>query len=233
MYFNFFDPTIILLLIGVVITLVAQAKVKSAYSKYSAVPNRNGITGYEAARKILDNNGLKDVKIENIGGTMSDHYDPKGRVMRLSAGVRDRATIASISIAAHESGHAIQHAKGYNPLKVRNAIAKPIGLVSNLSFPLILIGILISSVGYATQGKMLFDFGILFFAGVLIFQLVTLPVEFNASKRALQELDVSGIITSVEEVGAKKMLSAAAMTYVAALLVSILNLARLLLIRNR
>lgn len=233
MYFGFFDPTIIVLLPAIVFTMYAQAKVKSAYAKYLAMPARRGMTGYQAARIILDNNGMRHVPIEITPGYLTDHYDPKNDVMRLSADVYNGTSIASVSIAAHESGHAIQDGSEYAFLKFRNAIAPAVSLVSTASWPLLLIGLFIIWQGNLTTGNMIFNLGILFFCGVVLFHTITLPVELNASKRAIKQLVDLNIIYEDEARGAKKVLSAAAMTYVAALATAIANLIRILLIRGR
>lgn len=233
MYFGYFDPTIIVLIPAIIFTMYAQGKVKSAYSKYQRVPGRKGITGYQAARMILDNNGMRHVPIELTAGTLSDHYDPKNDVMRLSNDVYNGTSIASVSIAAHESGHALQDGTSYGFLKFRSAIAPAVNLVSMASWPLILIGLVIIGTGNLTTGNMIFNLGILFFCAVVLFHTVTLPVELNASKRAVRQLVDLGIIDTSEKRGAKKVLSAAAMTYVAALAVAIANLIRILLIRGR
>lgn len=233
MYFGYFDPTIIVLIPAIIFTMYAQGKVKSAYSKYQRVPGRKGITGYQAARMILDNNGMRHVPIELTAGTLSDHYDPKNDVMRLSNDVYNGTSIASVSIAAHESGHALQDGTSYGFLKFRSAIAPAVNLVSMASWPLILIGLVIVGTDNLTTGNMIFNLGILFFCAVVLFHTVTLPVELNASKRAVRQLVDLGIIDASEKRGAKKVLSAAAMTYVAALAVAIANLIRILLIRGR
>lgn len=231
--FGMFDPTIILLIPAILFTLYAQGKVNRAYKKFSPVPNRTHMTGAQAARRILDANGLQNVRIEMVGGTLSDHYDPKGRVMRLSSQVYNDATIASVSIAAHESGHAVQHASRYGLLAFRNAIVPVVNLASNLSWVLLVAGIIIAGAGRLSTGNLIFDIGILFFAAVVVFHLVTLPVELNASSRAIEQLQTLGIVGTDEVRGSKKVLSAAAMTYVAALATAVLNLIRLLLIRER
>lgn len=233
MYGIMYDPTMILLIPAILFTLYAQGKVSRTYRKFSGVPNRTGITGAQAARRILDAAGLSHVRIEMTAGTLTDHYDPRGQVMRLSAQVYNEATIAAVSIAAHESGHAIQHGTGYVFLRFRNAIVPVVNIVSSLSWPLLIIGIIISGMGNVTTGNMIFDIGVLFFAAVVLFHLVTLPVELNASSRAVTQLHMLGIIGGDEAYGAKKVLSAAAMTYVAALATAVLNLIRLLLIRER
>lgn len=232
-YFGMFDPTIIILIPAIVFTMIAQRKVHSAYAKYATVRNRKGMTGAEAARRILDMNGLREVPIEITQGVLSDHYDPRNRIMRLSPQVYHDPTIASVSIAAHESGHAIQHAQSYKPLQIRNSIAPVVSIVSNLSWPILLVGLLIIGSGNLTSGNFIFDLGILFFSVAVFFQAITLPVEFDASKRAIEQMNTLGIIYEEETTSAKKVLSAAAMTYVAALATSVANLIRILLIRGR
>ena len=233
MYGYYYDPTYILLIPAIIFTLFAQAKVKSAYRKYSGVRNMRGITGMQAARRILDANGLQHVNIEMTPGTLSDHYDPRGCVLRLSSGVYNDSSVAAVSIAAHECGHAIQHATGYGLLKFRNTIVPVVNIASKLSWPLLIIGLIIASAGSMTTGYLLFDIGVLFFAGVVVFHLVTLPVELNASKRAIVQMQQLGIVGVDEVRGSKKVLSAAAMTYLAALATAVLNLIRLLILRER
>ncbi len=220
------DPTFFILIPAMIFAFFAQAKVSSAYAKYSGVANRKGITGASAAQTILNSNGLSDVPIEMTPGKMSDHYDPKNRIMRLSKEVYEGDSIASVSIAAHEAGHAIQHALGYKPIKVRNAIAPIVSIASNLAWPLLIAGIILGFTG-------LVDLGIILFASAVFFQVVTLPVEFNASTTAIAQLEGLQIILPEESGSAKKMLFAAAMTYVAALAMSLANLLRLVLLRNR
>lgn len=232
-FYGMYDPTILLLIPAMLFTLYAQRKVNRAYKKYARIQNRTHMTGMQAARRILDANGLQNVRIEIVAGKLTDHYDPKGRVMRLSQQVYSNATIAAVSIAAHESGHAIQHGTGYGLLSFRNAIVPVVNVVSNLSWPLLVIGIIISGTGRVATGNMIFDIGVLFFAAVVVFHLVTLPVELNASRRAISQMQMLGIIGADESSGARKVLSAAAMTYVAALATAVLNLVRLLLIRER
>jgi len=220
------DYTIIVLIPAMILAFYAQAKVGNAYRRYSSIPNRNAMTGAEAARRILDSNGLSSVPIEVVRGHLTDHYDPRKKVMRLSHEVYNGTSIASVSIAAHESGHAIQHAAGYTPIKVRNTIAPIVSIASNLAWPLLLLGLF-------TQYTGLFDIGILLFVSVVVFQAVTLPVEYNASARAIEQLDALGIVYPEERTGAKKVLSAAALTYVAAMAMAVANLLRILLLRNR
>ncbi|NLD19332.1 MAG: zinc metallopeptidase [Clostridiales bacterium] len=233
MYFGIFDPTIFLLIPAILFTLYAQSKVKRAYGKYARVRNKRGITGREAARRILDANNMKHVPIEIVPGNLTDHYDPKNDIMRLSADIYNGSSIASVSVAAHESGHAIQDGTAYGFLKFRSAIAPVVNIVSTASWPLLLIGLLVIWAGNMTMGNLIFDLGIIFFAVVVLFHTVTLPVELNASKRAVGQLLDLGIIDAGESVGAKKVLSACAMTYIAALAVAVANLLRLLLIRGR
>lgn len=229
----YFDSTFILLIPAMLFAFYAQSKVSSAYKRYASVGNRKGITGAQTARKILDSNGLNDVRIEMVNGTLSDHYDPRKRVLRLSPKVYNEPSIASASIAAHECGHAIQHAKSYTPLTLRNAIAPVVSIASNLSWPLLIIGIIAVNAGYYANGNLIFDIGILFFAGVVVFHAITLPVEFNASRRALEQMESLSVVYAEEIPAARKVLSAAAMTYVAALAVAVANLLRILLIRGR
>lgn len=231
--FNYFDPTIVLLLPAIIFTAWAQSKVTRAYGSYLKVRNRNGITGSQAARMILDANGLTGVPIEITQGKLSDHYDPRKNILRLSPDVSKQASIASVAIAAHETGHAIQDEKVYLPLKIRGLLAPVVMIVSNLAWPLLLIGLAISAAGDYYTGNLIFNLGILFFFSVVLFHLVTLPVELNASSRALKQLVDLGIIYEEERPGAKKVLSAAALTYLAALAMSIANLIRILAMRGR
>jgi Zn-dependent membrane protease YugP len=214
-YFLFILP-------GVFFSLWAQHRVRSAYSKYSQIPNKRGITGAQAARAVLDSNGLTDVPIEMIPGQLTDHYDPRKRVLRLSQEVYSRPSIAAIGIAAHEAGHAIQHARAYTPLKVRTAIVPAVGIGSNVGFILILIGLLINATGLAWVGVALF-------ALATVFAFVTLPVEFDASRRAKQALVQVGIVDDgvgggTESQGVAAVLNAAAWTYVAGFATSLLTL---------
>lgn len=227
-----FDPTIIILLPAIIFAFYAQGKVNRAYRIYSKVRNRKGITGAQAARAILDRNGLSDVGIELIKGRLSDNYDPKTKKLRLSPDVYSSASIAAVGIAAHEAGHALQHAMRYKPLSIRNAIVPAVNIGSFLSWPLLLIGLAVISAGRYYEGNLIFDLGVIFFLGVLVFHAVTLPVEFNASRRAMRQLAEYGIIYDEENSGVRKVLSAAAMTYVAALAVAVANLLRILLIRG-
>lgn len=222
-----FDPTTIILIPAIILTIYAQGKVKSNFAKYLRVPTRKGYTGAQVARILLDENGLQHVPIEFSRGQLSDHYDPTNRVLRLSSEVYQSNSIASVSVAAHEVGHAIQHAKGYIPLSLRNMVFPVARFGSSAAWFFIIIGLLIPSF----TGLM--DLGILLFGAAVAFQIITLPVEFNASSRALQLLDSNGFIIGEEIKGARNVLKAAALTYVAAMASGIAQLLRLILIRNR
>ena len=227
-----FDWTWILVIIAAVFTMYAQAKVSSAYNKYSRVANKNGMTGTDAARKIMQANGI-DIPIEVISGTLTDHYDPSAKKLRLSSAVANDASVASVAIAAHEVGHAIQHDTGYVPIKIRGAIVPVVNISSKLAMPLIIIGIIIAATGQMTNSTLILDIGIILFAAVVAFHVITLPVETNASKRALKQIEALDIVAEDELKGAKKVLSAAALTYVAAMATAILQLVRILAIRGR
>ena len=220
MYFYGFDLYYLYLVIpAILLSLFAQMRVQSAFSKYSKISCR--LTGAEAAQRVLELNGVHGVKIERVAGNLSDHYDPKTNVIRLSETVHSANTIAAVGVAAHEAGHAVQYAKGYAPIKLRMAILPVCNLGSKLSIPLILFGMLFSF-------SALIDLGIIFFAAALVFQLVTLPVEFNASRRALSAIKENNLLSSeLDYKGAKSVLSAAALTYVAAFLVSLMQTQRL------
>ena len=226
MYYPYLDSTMIVLIPAIILAMYAQSKVKSTYEKYVRIASQKGYTGAEAARAILDRNGLTDVSIEHIRGTLSDHYDPRTRVLRLSDMVYRGNSISSSAIAAHEVGHAIQHARDYAPLRFRNAIVPVVNFASNLSWLFILAGLFLSFTG-------LIDIGIILFTGSVVFQIVTLPVEFNASSRALDELESVGVLTREEIPHSKKVLDAAALTYVAATATAVAQLVRLLLLRER
>ncbi|HOO80515.1 MAG TPA: zinc metallopeptidase [Lachnospiraceae bacterium] len=221
--FLFFDPTYILVLIGALICLAASLRVKTTYSRYNQMRNSRGITSEEAAQAILQNAGINDVKIERIRGSLTDHYSPAEKVLRLSDSVYGSTSVAAIGVAAHECGHAIQHKVGYGPLKLRSVSVPVANIGSMLSWPLIIFGLILGYTGLARVGIFLFLF-------VVLFQIITLPVEFNASNRALKVLDERYILQGNELAGAKKVLSAAAMTYVAAVFSSILQLLRLVLL---
>lgn len=218
-----FDPLYIIMIVpALILSIYAQVKVKSTYSRFSKVSTYRGITGAQAAREILRSAGVRDVEIELTRGFLSDHYDPRSRVLRLSESVYSGNSIASVGVAAHEAGHAIQHAHGYMPLKLRSALVPISSLGSNLAWPLLIIG-------FIFMAQSLILAGIVFFSLAVLFQIVTLPVEFNASSRALQALPASGILSDTEVTGARKVLSAAALTYVAAATAAILQLVYFLL----
>lgn len=222
----------ILLVPAILFTLYAQAKVKSAFRRYSSVRNDRNLTGAQAARMVLDANGLNNVRIESVRGSLTDHYDPRSRVLRLSETVGNVNSIAAVSVACHEAGHAIQHANGYAPLKIRNSIVPLANFASNFSWILVVIGIGLLGVGNYI-GDTVFNIGIIMMIAVIFFHTITLPVEFNASSRALTQMEELAIIDDEEEAGAKKVLRAAALTYVAALAVAIGNLLRMLALRGR
>jgi hypothetical protein len=225
----YFDWTyFVLVLPAMLFALWASAKVNSTYNKYSNQRSRRGITGAEAARRVLDANGLSNIRIERISGELTDHFDPQANVIRLSDSVYGNASTAAIGVACHEAGHAIQHAVGYKPIKIRTAIVPVTNLGSKLAMPLIIIGILLSAVSYAFS--IVAYVGLACFALSTIFQIVTLPTEFNASRRAMQAIEGMGILYDDELKGARKTLTAAALTYVAALAVSLGQLLRFLLI---
>lgn len=224
--------SMIILFAAMIFAVVAQSKVQSNFKRYSRIENGRRITGAEAARKVLDANGLYDVAIEPIRGSLTDHYDPRGKVLRLSETVYNVDSIAAVSVACHEAGHAIQHATAYAPLKFRNSIVPVVNIASSLSWILIMVGIGLLYTNYY-MGDMLFNIGVLFFASVVVFHGITLPVEYDASGRAMKQMTALGIIDEDEYVGAKKVLNAAALTYVAALATAIANLLRILALRGR
>lgn len=219
----FWDPTMILLIPAVIITAYAQMKVQSTYHKYSQVASKRGMTGADVARYILNQNGLHDIPVERVAGELSDHYDPRSRVVRLSAGVYSSTSLAALGVAAHEVGHAVQHDTGYLPLYIRNTIVPVTQFGSCLAMPLFFIGLFMGS-------PMLAEVGVILFSAIVFFQIVTLPVEFNASSRALATLSGEGFLDETELKGTRKVLSAAALTYVAAALMAVLELVRLLII---
>lgn len=223
--YGFFDPTMLLVLIGALLSMWASARVKSTFSKYSRVRSMTGMTGAEAARRLLNSQGIFDVAIEAVPGQLTDHYDPRTKTLRLSEPVYQSASVSAIGVAAHECGHAIQDNVGYVPLKLRGAFVPAANLGSQLSWPLILIGLIIGG-----MGSTMVNIGIWMFVLVVLFQVITLPVELNASRRAVVLLDEMGILHG-EEVGqTRKVLGAAALTYVAAVAASILQLLRLVIL---
>ena len=219
----YFDWTILLVIPAFIFSLWAQYSVQSTYKKYSQLPTKSGMTGADAARRILDSNGLRHIRIEHIRGELTDHYDPKANVIRLSDAVHDSRSAAAIGVAAHEAGHAVQYAKGYFPMKLRSLIIPATQVGSFLAIPLFIIGLFMASDGLMLAG-------ILLYCAIAFFQLVTLPVEFNASRRAMVALSDSHALGSDELDAAKKVLTAAAMTYVAALATSLTTLLRLILL---
>ncbi|MBC8585718.1 zinc metallopeptidase [Youxingia wuxianensis] len=223
----FFDYYYLILVVpALLIAAWAQMKVSGAFNRYSRVKSSRGYTGAQVARMILDENGLYNVRVERISGNLTDHYDPRTNVVRLSDGVFNNSSVAAAGVAAHECGHAVQHAHKYFPLVIRNSIIPVTNIGSTLSIPLIILGMILS------YGPLI-DIGLLLFSLVAVFQLVTLPVEFNASRRALATLEGSHFLEEEELRGSKKVLQAAALTYVAALLVSIAQLLRLVMISGR
>lgn len=216
-----FHPSTILLIPALILTIYAQSKVSGAYRRYSQVRSSSGRTGADVARMILNDNGLYDVKVEQVAGDLTDHYDPRVQTVRLSSGVYNSTSIAAIAVAAHETGHAVQHADGYTPLKIRSAFVPVASLGSQIGPFLILLGFFLPTMPF------LLTLGIYAFAFAVLFQIVTLPVEFNASNKAMAFLEGNGVISGGEEMaGAQRMLSAAALTYVAAALTAILTLLR-------
>ena len=218
-----FDGTYVLIILAFLISALVSAKMNATFSKYSKVRSYCGMTGAQAAQRILSSAGIYDVRIEHVSGKLTDHYDPSNKVLRLSDAVYGNTSIAAIGVAAHECGHAVQHARNYVPLSVRSAIVPVANFGSQLSWPLFLAGLIFSF-------RPLLMIGILLFCAALLFQIVTLPVEFNASARALRMLDETGIMGRQEIRGTKKVLRAAAMTYVAAVIGSLLQLLRLLIL---
>jgi len=230
--YSWWDPTYFLVLIGAIICLIASAGVKSTYSKYSRYRSMSNMTGAQAAERILNSAGIYDVSIRHVSGNLTDHYDPRNKTLNLSDSVYGSTSVAAVGVAAHECGHAIQHQKNYAPLTIRGALVPVANFGSTISWPLILIGLFFTS----NTGTLLINLGILCFSFAVIFQLVTLPVEFNASRRALKILGNTGILNSEELPMTRKVLKAAALTYVASAAAAILQLLRLVILfggRNR
>lgn len=223
-YGYYFDPTYILIIIAAIISLIAQWRVNSAFSKYSRVASISGMTGAQAARMILQSNGINDVSVQRISGKLTDHYNPSTKVLNLSESVYGSTSVAAIGVAAHECGHAIQHARGYFPLSLRTALVPVANIGSQLSWVFIIVGAILSF------NQTLITIGIIMFSAAVLFQLVTLPVEFNASARALEQLESNGILYRDEVSQTRKVLSAAALTYVAAAATAILQLLRLIIL---
>ena len=232
MYGYYFDPTYILVLIGAVLCMLASSLVNNTYKKYAKIRARSGMTGAEAAARILQFAGIHDVKIQQVSGDLTDHYDPRAKVLRLSESVYDSRSVAALGVAAHECGHAVQHQKGYLPLKLRSVLVPVANLGSKLGLPLVILGIVLG-LEFSLPGGGYFsltEIGIWIFSFAVLFQIVTLPVEFNASGRALKMLHECGIMNSDEIDDCKHVLGAAALTYVAAAAASVLQLLRLILL---
>lgn len=227
--FFYYDPTYILVLIGALICIIASGRVNSVFNRYSQVRSHSGMTGREAAEKILRANGIHDVTVRHISGNLTDHYDPRNKTLSLSDATYQSASVAAIGVAAHECGHAVQHHVGYAPLKIRGALVPVANFGSMAAWPLIIIGLFING----NMSMMLINLGILLFSAAVLFQLVTLPVEFNASRRAVKVLENTGMLYPEEVDATKKVLGAAALTYVASAASMILQLLRLLLISGR
>lgn len=225
-YFYGYDGTYVLVILAFMLTLFASFGVKATFSRYSKVQNRGGLTGSMAARRVLDMNGLRHVRIERISGDLTDHFDPKANVIRLSDSVYDSDSVAAVGVAAHEAGHAVQHACGYAPINLRNTLVPVVNISNALSMPLFVLGLILGMTGLAYLGVILFS-------AALLFQLVTLPVEFNASRRAVKILSSGGLLQEAELRGARSVLRAAAMTYVAATAATALQLLRLFLLVRR
>lgn len=219
----FWDPTMIIVVPALILSMYAQVKVNSTFNHYSKVLSARGMTGADAARYILNKNGLYDIPIERVEGYLSDHYDPRTRVVRLSPGVYGSSSLAAVGVAAHEVGHAIQHDSGYLPLYIRNTVIPVTQIGSYLSIPLVILGVILGS-------KPFVEFGIILFTAIVFFQLITLPVEYNASHRAIDTLGGEGILSAQELKGTRKVLNAAALTYVAAAVMAVFQLLRLLVI---
>ncbi len=224
-YFSYYLTGFIMIPVFI-FALICQARVKSSFNKYSKVANRRGMTGADAAYRLLMLNGITDVRIKRIGGTLTDYYDPKAKEICLSEDVFSSRSVAAIGVACHEAGHACQHSQGYFPLKIRNAVIPMTNIGSMLGIPLALIGMFINS-------EPIIYIGLILYSAVAVFQLITLPVEFNASKRALNIIDANGFLEGEEYTGAKKVLTAAALTYVASLASALATLLRLFLVMNR
>lgn len=229
MYYPFyyrFDPTYILVLAGVVISLIASARVKSTFAKYQRVQNHSGLTGREAAERVLRGAGIYDVRIEHVRGNLTDHYDPRSKVLRLSDSTYNSASVAAVGVAAHECGHAIQHAEGYAPVRWRGSLVPVANFGSAIAWPLIIMGLFITG----ESSALFINLGILAFSLAVLFHLVTLPVEFNASNRAVRILGSNGMMSQSEVQDVKKVLGAAALTYVASAAAAILQLLRILIL---
>jgi len=221
-----FDSSFLLLIPAMLFAFYAQNKVNSTYSKYAQLPVASGYSGSDVARALLDSAGLGSVRLEPTEGRLTDHYDPRTRVLRLSAENYGRPSVAALAVAAHEVGHAVQHAQGYAPLAIRNNLVPVVSLVSNLAWPMFIVGFILAN-------SVLIDVGIWLFVGAVLFQVITLPVEFNASSQAVALLEGGGFVRGAETEGVRDMLQAAALTYVAATAVALSQLLRMLALRRR
>lgn len=232
--FYYYDPTMLLLIPALLLTMWASFNVNHTFRKYSKVMCMRGLTGAEVARTILDRNGLQAVKIQRISGDLTDNFDPRTNVVNLSDSTYESSSIGAIGVAAHECGHAVQYANGYAPIRIRNSIVPIVNVCSRAAIPIIFIGFIIAAISEVSNDLsiMVINFGIILYSAVVLFQLVTLPVEFNASRRALQTVESYSILTDSETRGAKKVLNAAALTYVAAAFSAIMTLLRLILLSN-
>lgn len=224
-YGYYFDPTYVLVLIGAVISMIASMRVKTTFQKYSKIRSRTNMTGAQAAQRVLNSAGIYDVRIQHVAGSLTDHYDPRNKTLNLSDSVYGSASVAAVGVAAHECGHAIQHQQGYSPLNIRSALVPVANFGSMAAWPLIILGIV-----FGGAGSVFCQIGIVLFSAAVLFQLVTLPVEVNASRRAVRILGDIGILSEQELPYTKKVLKAAALTYVASAAAAILQLLRLVLL---
>ncbi len=224
-YGYYFDPTYVLVLIGAVISMIASMRVKTTFQKYSKIRSRTNMTGAQAAQRVLNSAGIYDVRIQHVAGSLTDHYDPRNKTLNLSDSVYGSASVAAVGVAAHECGHAIQHQQGYSPLNIHSALVPVANFGSMAAWPLIILGIV-----FGGAGSVFCQIGIVLFSAAVLFQLVTLPVEFNASRRAVRILGDIGILSEQELPYTKKVLKAAALTYVASAAAAILQLLRLVLL---
>lgn len=225
--YYFYDATYLLVIIGAVLSMIASAQVNGTFNRYSRVRSMSGMTGAQTARRILDQNGLYNVKVEHINGNLTDHYDPQSKVLRLSDATYGASSVAAVGVAAHECGHAVQDSEGYEPLRIRSKLAPAANFGSRFGLPIFMLGLIFG------MNEILMQIGIWVFLLAVLFQLITLPVEFDASKRALVMLTDYGILGNQEVEGSRKVLKAAAMTYVAAAAAAVLNLLRLVLLSRR
>lgn len=226
MPFIYWDYTYFLFIIGAVICMIASARVKSTYNRYSGYQSRSGMTGAQAAERILHAAGIYDVTVQHVSGSLTDHYNPSNKTLNLSDSVCNRTSVAAVGVAAHECGHAIQHARGYVPLRLRSALVPVANLGSTLAWPVLILGAIINN----RSSMLLIHIGIILFSFAVIFQLITLPVEFDASRRAMAQLREQGILGEDELSGTRKVLTAAALTYVASAAAAILQMLRVVIL---